>query len=335
MPAPGRLHGRHHPARVPGTAHRLRAADARHRAGLRGATSPTSANSSRARSPSAGIRTYISAQGLDEAIFVDALVAKSQGNFMYLRYVLPEIESGVYRGSQTSTLCRSGSRIITKTTGGACGRATRRIGSTHQLPVLVALTVVKEPISIDLIQKFSEFDDRRTDPDGPRTNGSRCSIPREPRTKTGRSRKRYRLYHASFHDFIAAKDEVAEERVSLKGANARIACPPFGEKDMAEPVLTLPIRRDHARNEGRLSVPADHLTPSAPQPTGPVALRAPREMPFLADQVEFLGGFEFTGRDLERHALPATLKAVRLGPFPPLRLPRLESPRPGGIAGGA
>ena len=29
--------------------------------------------------------------------FVDALVAKSQGNFMYLRYVLPEIESGDYK----------------------------------------------------------------------------------------------------------------------------------------------------------------------------------------------------------------------------------------------
>ena len=39
----------------------------------------------------------------------------------------------------------------------------------------------------------------------------------------GQLRKRYRLYHASFHDFVAEKDEVADERVNLKEANARIA----------------------------------------------------------------------------------------------------------------
>ncbi len=39
----------------------------------------------------------------------------------------------------------------------------------------------------------------------------------------GRSQKRYRIYHASFQDFVAAKDEVADERVDLKAAHGRIA----------------------------------------------------------------------------------------------------------------
>ncbi len=44
-----------------------------------------------------GIQAYITAQGIDNELFVEHLVEKSDGNFMYLRYVLPEIEHGEYK----------------------------------------------------------------------------------------------------------------------------------------------------------------------------------------------------------------------------------------------
>ena len=39
----------------------------------------------------------------------------------------------------------------------------------------------------------------------------------------GGTQTRYRLYHASFFDFIAKKEDVADERVDLKAAHGQIA----------------------------------------------------------------------------------------------------------------
>ncbi len=39
----------------------------------------------------------------------------------------------------------------------------------------------------------------------------------------GDLQKRYHVYHASFHDFIAKKEEVGDERVSRKEAHKKIA----------------------------------------------------------------------------------------------------------------
>jgi hypothetical protein len=171
--------------------------------------------------PLPGIQAYILSQGLDDATFVAHLVEKSQGNFMYLRYVLPEIEGGVYKDRDFDDL-PAGLQNYYEDNWRRMRSRDEDAWFNHQLPVLVALTVIKEPISMDLIQKFSGVDDRRR---------IRAVLNEwEPLLYTasvedeeGEIRKRYRLYHASFHDFIAAKDEVADERVNLKGANARIA----------------------------------------------------------------------------------------------------------------
>jgi len=39
----------------------------------------------------------------------------------------------------------------------------------------------------------------------------------------GERQRRYRLYHASFFEFIASKQEVADERVDLKAMHGQIA----------------------------------------------------------------------------------------------------------------
>ena len=168
-----------------------------------------------------GVRAYIAAQGLDEATFIEEMVAKSQGNFMYLRYVLPQIEGGVYKDRDFKSL-PVGLQNYYQDHWRRMRSRDEDSWFDHQLPVLIALTVIKEPISMDLIQKFSGVEDRRR---------IRAVLNEwEPllytasvKDEEGQIRKRYRLYHASFHDFIAAKDEVADERVNLKRANTRIA----------------------------------------------------------------------------------------------------------------
>jgi hypothetical protein len=169
----------------------------------------------------AGIRAYLAAQDLDDRTFVAELVHKSQGNFMYLRYVLPEIERGAYR-DRAFELLPTGLRSYYEDHWKRMRQRDEEDWFAYQLPVLVALTVVKEPVSIDLIQDFSEVSERKRI----------VSVLKEwdqflYRTESaddgGLPQKRYRLYHASFQEFIAAKDEVADERVSLAKAHGKIA----------------------------------------------------------------------------------------------------------------
>jgi hypothetical protein len=168
-----------------------------------------------------GIRAYVTAQGLDDERFVMEMVGKSQGNFMYLRYVLPEIERGTYRNHSIDTLPAG----LVNYYEDHWRRLRARDESAwfgHQLPVLVALTAVKEPVSIDLIAEFSEIADRRQIR-AVLQEWDQFLYTAQALDDEGRPQKRYRLYHESFYEFVAAKDEVADERVNLKKAHGRIA----------------------------------------------------------------------------------------------------------------
>jgi hypothetical protein len=170
--------------------------------------------------PLAGIQAYVAAQGLDDLGFVAELEAKSQGNFMYLRYVLPEIARGGYR-DRTFRDLPFGLRSYYEDHWRRLRESGERAWLDEQLPVLVALTAVREPVSVDLIAEFSGVaDHRRIRAVLHDWEQFLYAVEVE---QEGRRQKRYRLYHASFQDFIAAKDEVAGEHVDLKAAHRRIA----------------------------------------------------------------------------------------------------------------
>jgi hypothetical protein len=167
-----------------------------------------------------GIRAYLDAQGLDEATFADEMVGKSQGNFMYLRYVLPEIEGGAYKDRKLDAL-PLGLANYYEDHWRRMRASDEEAWLAYQLPVLVALTVVKEPVSVDLMAEFSGIPEhRRIRSVLADWDAFLYSIEVD---EAGRKQKRYRLYHASFYDFIAAKDEIAGEHVDLKAAHGRIA----------------------------------------------------------------------------------------------------------------
>lgn len=167
-----------------------------------------------------GIRAYIKRQRLSEETFVDELVAKSQGNFMYLHHVVPAI-TGEYRDRDFSTLpvglvnyYEDHWRLIRKSDEPAWFE--------YKLPILAALTVVREPVSIELIRGFSGVEKRSRIREVLKEWNLFLYVTEEV-DDAGPAQKRYRIYHASFQDFVAAKEEVADERVDLAEAHRKIA----------------------------------------------------------------------------------------------------------------
>ncbi|GEM_PF-531769 len=167
-----------------------------------------------------GIQTYISKQDIDNKAFISILTETSQGNFIYLYYVLPEIERGAYT-NLALTAIPVGLKNYYEDHWGRMRAQDEEAWFKYKLPVIVALTVVKAPISIDLILDFSKV---------PKKYRIRAVLQEWWQflyelqvTYQGGLQKRYRMYHASFHDFLAEKEEIADEFVDLKAAHEQIA----------------------------------------------------------------------------------------------------------------
>jgi len=167
-----------------------------------------------------GIKAYISAQEIDQELFIEHLIEKSQGNFMYLRYVLPEIENGYYKDLALSQL-PIGLLDYYEDHWRRMRKKSELDWLEYKLPVVIALSIVKEPVSISLISEFSGVKDLR------RIRAVLLEWKQflyESKVVQENSLQiRYRAYHDTFREFIALKDEVADEHVSLKKAHGIIA----------------------------------------------------------------------------------------------------------------
>lgn len=166
-----------------------------------------------------GIQAYIHRHQIDDELFVGHLVDKAQGNFMYLRYVLPEIERGHYQDLALDQLPK-GLQNYYESHWQRIKQANGLDWFDYRLPVILALTVMKKPVSIILIMKYSEVNDKR------RVNEVLHDFDQFLyRTEMEYDRQLttcYRWYHASFFDFIGRKEEIAEEVVDLRKANEKV-----------------------------------------------------------------------------------------------------------------
>ena len=166
-----------------------------------------------------GIQVYIITQDISPEAFVKHLVEKSQGNFMYLRYVLPEIERGAYNNLDLDAI-PAGLQNYYEDHWRRMRGKDEEAWFSYKLPILVALTIVKEPVSLNLIGDFSGVNKQariRTVLEEWEQFLHEDSLEYE-----GSLRQCYRVYHASFHDFIYNKDEVEGERVDIKKARKKI-----------------------------------------------------------------------------------------------------------------
>jgi len=165
------------------------------------------------------IRSYLQRQNLDVQTFTTIMVEKSEGNFMYLRYVLQEIENGAYTDLSI--------REIPATLRGYYEEHWQRMKGkdldawfAYKLRTIVGLTIAYESISAEQIALLTGL--KRTQvrevleewiqflhDEVFEFNGQRVTL--------------YRLYHLSFLEFVASKEQVKDERVDLKAMHAQFA----------------------------------------------------------------------------------------------------------------
>lgn len=166
------------------------------------------------------IQKYIETQNIGVQDFVEMMLKKSEGNFMYLHYVLLEIERGAYKDLKFDAIPIGLENYYEDHWRRMRGKD-EGAWFKYKLPIIMALTVTKKPISIDLIAQFSGVKER---------SHIRAVLQEwaqflhEERVEyEDRLQKRYSIYHTSFQkDFIAKKEEVEDERVSSKEAIMKI-----------------------------------------------------------------------------------------------------------------
>ena len=139
------------------------------------------------------LKTWAKKQKLSEAAFVAEMTQKSEGNFMYLHYVLPAIEAGVYSKinlekipSGLMNYYSSHWQIMEHQVGGKFDR-------THK-KIICTLAAAEDLVEIDLISKWTKEDifDVRVILDNWNEFLFRILAENE----------KARLYHLSFREFL-------------------------------------------------------------------------------------------------------------------------------------
>lgn len=142
--------------------------------------------------------------------FLTELVAKSENNFMYLRYVLNDINDGLYKNETLDSLPRGLRRYY--------GKHWQIMGMNdkpiEKIRTIYVLSEVREPVSRPLLAQLTEVAEYALRP-----------ILKEweqfLRMQQVEGETRYTVYHASFSDFL--KEQAEDSGVDLEDVNRRIA----------------------------------------------------------------------------------------------------------------
>jgi transcriptional regulator with XRE-family HTH domain len=165
------------------------------------------------KSTSEGIRSYLKKRKLSRKSFVDQMKRKSEGNFMYLRYVLPEIESGAYKDLDFDRLPVGLENYYED--------HWHRMGMTasplpkERIKVIYVLSEVRRPVSRALLSDFCKEDEI--------TVQSILDVWIQFLHKQRVDKEnRYSLYHNSFRDFLNRQDIVQAAGFTVEGINKLI-----------------------------------------------------------------------------------------------------------------
>lgn len=176
----------------------------------------------RSKTKNEGIRTYIKKQKLTKNSFVEHMKEKSAGNFMYLHYVLPEIEKGDYKDINLSRLPVGLQNYYED--------HWRRMGMMAsplpkwKIQVIYVLTELYKPVSRKLLAECCKLDEIKVQEILDEWEQFLHSSMIE-------NTARYSPYHTSFTDFLHRKEVVQAAGVTIKGINRRIAEWLYGESN--------------------------------------------------------------------------------------------------------
>jgi DNA-binding XRE family transcriptional regulator len=159
------------------------------------------------------LRKWVEARNLQEDEFVEQVTAKSENNFMYLRYVLPAIAEGLYNDLKLQELPQ-GLQAYYQTHWVRMGMD--EAAQKRMVIVLFILVEVGTPITCEMIVKITgeeEYEVRRILEQKWREYLKQQEIEQE---------LCYSLYHTSFLDFLKKKRELAQTRRLFQDVNQKI-----------------------------------------------------------------------------------------------------------------
>ena len=162
---------------------------------------------------SENLRQQIDERQETTIIFTDKIADKSENNFMYLRYVLLDIEKGLYKDLSLERFPQG--------LQGYYDFHWRRMGMTanplpiEKIKIVYILGEVREPVSRRKICDFSG--------EGEYSVQQVLNEWKQFLHELMKQEKRYSIYHASFRDFLHQKDILETHPVTLPGIHQLIA----------------------------------------------------------------------------------------------------------------
>jgi transcriptional regulator with XRE-family HTH domain len=167
----------------------------------------------RAKVSDEGIRSYIKKQKLTQKSFVEHMKENSQGNFMYLHYVLPAIEAGAYKDLQLNRL-----PVGLQNYYEDHWSRMKMMASPPpkvKLKIIYILCEVVKSVSRQLIADFGSEDEATVQ--NVLDDWSQFLHKNEVDGE-----RRFSLYHESFRDFLRQKDIVEATGTTLPEINKMI-----------------------------------------------------------------------------------------------------------------
>jgi hypothetical protein len=160
------------------------------------------------------IRKWLRERSISAESFVETIAEKCGNHFLYLRYILAEIEHGEYAHTNLSDL-PMGLEGYYRDHWRKMGMGQSHLQSS-KLKIIYTLASIQEPISVQLISAFSgesqSFVKSVLDEWAPFLHEGIAG-----------STRQYSWYHQSFKDFLLEKDIVQSAGISQQAINAHIA----------------------------------------------------------------------------------------------------------------
>ncbi|MTJ12379.1 ATP-binding protein [Anabaena sp. UHCC 0187] len=154
--------------------------------------------------------------------FIKTIAAKSENNFMYLRYVLEAIAEGFYKDEKLEQL-PAGLQGYYESHWRIMGMTARPLPK-DKIKIIYVMCALESAVSREMIVKYSQEDDLTVQEV---LKGWTQFLQKQETYQPAR----YRFYHESFRDFLQRQEIVEAAGVSLPQISAEVA------KNMAEGLI--------------------------------------------------------------------------------------------------
>ncbi|MBR8834899.1 MAG: hypothetical protein DSM106950_12900 [Stigonema ocellatum SAG 48.90 = DSM 106950] len=157
---------------------------------------------------------WIEARDLTDEQFVQELAKKSENNFMYLKFVLPDITSGKYNDLSLDKL-PVGLVGYYENHWQLMGMTTKPLPK-NKIKIVYVMSTLHSAASCSLIAKYSQQSELTVQDV---LEGWAQFLQKQENCQPSR----YRFYHESFRDFLYRQDIVQKAGVNLPNINAEVA----------------------------------------------------------------------------------------------------------------